>query len=253
MNNNQCASMTFFKFSGLFNQTLGAAKLLNLNFSIRRKNEGVEFFKLLGAGSGLGYRAWPKSGVIALFMVWENLEAAKTFFQSDQFGKLSKPCKEQYTLFLQPTSSRGTWSGFGDWRVTKNQSSSGLVCALARATIRRKYLFEFWKIVPQISQSQKDYRGLIFSQGVGEVPVLEQATFTVWENTQSMEEFAYTAFHGKAIQKVREANGFKEQMFTRFEPILTFGTWGGQNLLENYNLPVLENLSEVPASMANAI
>jgi len=253
MNNIQCASMTFFKFDGILNQAWGISKLVKFRLSLK-KNKHVEFFKLLGAGSGLGFRAWPKYGVLGVFMVWDDIEEAKDFFISEQFVKLSRICSEQYTLFLKPTSSRGTWSGFGNWKiVSQEKENKGLVCALTRATIKRKFLFEFWKMVPPISHSQKDYRGLIFSQGIGELPVLEQATFTVWESPQNMEEFAYSAFHGEAIQKVRQANGFKEQMFTRFKPILTFGTWEGKNVLQNYNLPELENPSEVRESMVNAI
>jgi spheroidene monooxygenase len=78
---------------------------------------------------------------------------------------------------------------------------------------------------------------LIFSQGVGEIPFLEQATFTIWEDKKSMEEFAFGTFHGNAIEKVRSVNGFKEQMFTRFQPVAAFGTWGGKNILEKYAIP----------------
>ena len=253
MNNIQCASMTFFKFDGILNQSWGLSKLLKLRFSIK-KNKHVGFFKLLGAGSGLGYRAWPKYGVIGVFMVWDDIELAKDFFQSNQFVKLSGICSEQYTVFLEPTSSRGTWSGFGNWKIASSEKqNNGLVCALTRATIKRKYLLDFWKMVPSISKIQKDYPGLIFSQGIGEVPVLEQATFTIWENTQSMEEFAYTTFHGKAIQKVRQANGFKEQMFTRFNPVMSYGTWGGLNLLEKYGVPTLEPQVAETVPLVNTI
>lgn len=95
---------------------------------------------------------------------------------------------------------------------------------MTRATIKKKYLLDFWKMVPEISIIQREYSGLIFSQGVVEIPLLEQATFSIWENIQSMEEFAYTTFHGKAIQRVRQANGFKEQIYTKFKPILSFGS-----------------------------
>lgn len=253
MNKIQCTSMTFIKFEGILNQFWGISKLLHLRFTIK-KNKHVEFFKLLGAGSGLGYRAWPKYGVIGVFMVWDEIDEAKAFFHSDRFTNISATSSEQYTVFLQPSSSRGTWSGFGNWRFgSQENGNKGLVCALTRATIKRRYLYDFWKMVPSISMIQKNYPGLIFSQGVGEVPVLEQATFTIWENTQSMEEFAYTTFHGKAIQRVRQANGFKEQMFTRFNPIMSYGTWEGSNLLEKYGVPVMESPIPVAIPVVNSI
>jgi spheroidene monooxygenase len=108
-------------------------------------------------------------------------------------------------------------------------------------------------MVPTISKTQKDYRGLIFSQGVGEVPILEQATFTIWESVQSMEEFAYNTFHGKAVQRVRQANGFKEQMFTRFKPIMTLGSWEGKNILAEYNVPEISTVNTAAEPVAITI
>lgn len=251
MKNIQCASMTFLKFKSFGHQSWGLFQLLRLKNKVRNVPE-IEFFKLLGAGSGMGYRAWPKSGVIGLFVVWENFKTAQDFFLSEFLEKYSTICTEQFTVFLEPTSSRGTWSGFGNWRLEpQEKQEDGLVCALTRATIKKKYLVDFWKMVSPISKTQSEYQGLIFSQGIGEVPVLEQATFTMWENTRSMEEFAYTTFHGEAIHKVRQAKGFKEQMFTRFKPLMTFGTWEGKNILENYNIPELMLSEELAVQMVN--
>lgn len=249
----QCASMTFFKFDGILNQTWGMTQLLSLKFNFRKYHQ-PEFFKLLGAGSGLGYRAWPKLGVTGVFMVWKNEEAAKEFFGSKAFKNLQKTSTEQFTVLMQPTSSRGTWSGFGNWRISDDEKDpNGIVCALTRATIKKKYLIDFWKMVPAISKTQNGYRGLIFSQGVGEIPILEQATFTIWENVASMEEFAYTTFHGKAVQRVRQANGFKEQVFTRFKPIMTLGSWQGKNILAEYNVPEISTVNTAAEPVAITI
>lgn len=249
----QCASMTFFKFNGILNQIWGMTLLLSLKFNFSKYDQ-FEFFKLLGAGSGLGYRAWPKFGVIGVFMIWKSAEGAKEFFESKTFKRIQETCKEQFTVLMQPTSSRGTWSGFGNWRILDNEKDpKGIVCALTRATIKKKYLIDFWKMVPTISKTQKDYRGLIFSQGVGEVPILEQTTFTIWESVQSMEEFAYNTFHGKAVQRVRQANGFKEQMFTRFKPIMTLGSWEGKNILAEYNVPEISTVNTAAEPVAITI
>jgi spheroidene monooxygenase len=239
MNDNQCASISFFRFEGLINKAWGFAQLLNSRFILNGK-KNIDFFKPLGTGSGLGYRAWPKFGVIGLFIVWKNKEDAMAFTESSYFNSLVSKSEEQYTVLMQPSSSRGTWSGFNDWKLSDTKSSTTVICALTRATIKRRFLLDFWRMVPEISKKQFNFPGLIFSQGVGEVPLLEQATFTIWENKQSMEEFAFQTFHGKAIEKVRKVNGFREQMFTRFQPIMAFGTWEGKNILENYSIPTFQ-------------
>jgi spheroidene monooxygenase len=239
MNDNQCVSISFFRFEGIINKTWGFAQLLNSRFILNR-NKNIVFFKPLGTGSGLGYRAWPKFGVIGLFIVWKDIEDSMGFAESPYFNSLLSKSEEQYTVLMQPTTSRGTWSGFNDWKLSETDSSTTVICALTRATIKSKFLFDFWNMVPKISKKQYNFPGLLFSQGVGEVPLLEQATFMIWENKQSMEDFAYHTFHGKAIEKVRKVNGFKEQMFTRFQPVMAFGTWEGKNILENYSIPAYQ-------------
>jgi spheroidene monooxygenase len=233
MNDNQCTSISFFRFEGVFNKTWGFSQLLNSKF-ILRQNKNIDFFKPLGTGSGLGYRAWPKFSVIGLMIVWKNREEAFNFTESSYFRSLQSKSKEQYTIFMDPVSSRGTWSGFNQWGFAEPNQFSKVICALTRATIKPKFLFDFWRMVPNISKKQYKFPGLIFSQGIGEIPFLEQATFTIWENKKSMEDFALRTFHGKAVEKVRSVNGFKEQMFTRFQPVAAFGTWEGKNILENY-------------------
>jgi spheroidene monooxygenase len=101
----QCASMTFFKFDGILNQIWGMTLLLSLKFNFSKYDQ-FEFFKLLGAGSGLGYRAWPKFGVIGVFMIWKSAEGAKEFFESKTFKRIQETCKEQFTVLMQPTSSK---------------------------------------------------------------------------------------------------------------------------------------------------
>lgn len=239
MDNTHCATISFFRFEGLTNKIWGFSQLLNAKLILKRKKD-IEFFKALGTGSGLGYRAWPQFGVIGILIVWKNRDLAQSFLESSYFQRLRSKSEEQFTIFMQASASRGTWSGFGDWQLTENNTSNPVICALTRATIKRKFLFEFWKMVPEISKKQHLFPGLIFSQGVGEVPLLEQATFTIWENKQQMEAFAFNTFHGKAVEKVRKVNGFREQMFTRFEPIMTHGTWNGKNILEEYGVPIYQ-------------
>ena len=97
-------------------------------------------------------------------------------------------------------------------------------------------MFKFWSMVPGSSAAHDVADGLIFSKGIGEVPLLEQATFTIWVNTQSMVNFAYKSFHAEAVKITRKRNGFNEEMFTRLKPFLAVGSWNGINPLEEYGI-----------------
>lgn len=199
-----------------------------------RKMQGLKFFKPLGSGSGVGYSIWPDWSVYGMLAVWENEACAESYLKSSLFASYTSHSVEQYTLFLKPTSSRGSWSGFSGWEFSDPDPQSKLVAALTRATLKRHYLFKFWSMVPRVSAEHKNYRGLIFTKGVGEIPLMEQATFSVWENTAAMEEFAYRTFHQEAIKITRQRKGFSEEMFTRLKPYRSAGKWNGADPLEPY-------------------
>ena len=137
-------------------------------------------------------------------------------------------------MYLRPVSSRGAWSGFSNWELSDPDPNNKLVVALTRATIKPSFLYNFWKMVPRVSREHHQYKGLIFTKGISEVPILEQATFSVWESVKDMEDFAYRTFHNEAVFKTRKADGFKEEMFTRFQPVATSGTLLGNDLLGPY-------------------
>jgi spheroidene monooxygenase len=229
-NSGQCAVLQLLKFSGTSSKTWGSyqmilARMFSINFP------GLQFIKPLGIGSGHGYRAWPEWDASGFFMVFENVESALAFRKSTVMAEFLKKSTENYAVFMSPISSRGSWSGFDQWEIMDSVDMEGPVCSLTRATLKPQFLYKFWKMVSPISLEQKDYPGLIFSQGIGEVPLVEQATFTIWENKKSLEDFARNTFHGDAVREVYRLGGFKEQMFTRFKPFHSEGKWDGKDAL----------------------
>jgi hypothetical protein len=53
-----------------------------------------------------------------------------------------------------------------------------------------------------------------------------------------LKAFAYQGKeHRGAIEKTRQLNWYKEELFSRFQPYLSVGTWGGRQLLPG--LPVI--------------
>jgi spheroidene monooxygenase len=232
-NSGQCAVLQLLKFRGVSSKTWGSFQMIMARlFSI--KYPGLQFIKPLGIGSGHGYRAWPDWEASGFFMVFENVEAAVAFRKTTVLAEFLERSAENYCLFMKPTSSRGSWNGFDQWEIQESVDRQGPVCSLTRATLKPEFLFRFWKMVSPISLEQKDYPGLLFSQGIGEVPLIEQATFTIWENMNSLEEFARNTFHGEAVREVYRLKGFKEQMFTRFSPLYSEGTWEGRDPLPGF-------------------
>jgi len=232
ISNTQTVTMSFFRYRGM-NKVWGMKQMYSARAPMR-KMQGLQFYKPLGSGSGVGYSIWPDWSVYGMLAVWDNLETAQAFLQSPLFQDYQAHSTEQYTVFLKPISSRGSWSGYAGWQFSDPNPDSKLVAALTRATLKTRFLVRFWKMVPRVSDEHRDYKGLIFTKGVGEIPLMEQATFSIWSNVQDMEEFAYNTFHGEAVKITRANQGFKEEMFTRLKPFASKGEWKGTDPLAPY-------------------
>lgn len=230
--NTQTVTMSFFRYRGR-NKLWGMKQMYSARAPMR-KMPGLVFFKPLGSGSGVGYSIWPDWAVWGMLGVWQNEAAAKNFLNSKLYDDYTNHSVEQYTIFLKPISSRGSWSGFDGWQFSDPNPDSTLVAALTRATLKKSFLFKFWSMVPRVSREHEGYKGLLFTKGVGEIPLMEQATFSVWSSVKDMEEFAYQTFHGDAVKITRQNKGFSEEMFTRLKPYAAVGQWRGENPLVPY-------------------
>lgn len=224
--------MSFFRYHGI-NKLWGMKQMYGARAPMR-KMPGLVFFKPLGSGSGVGYSIWPDWSVWGMLGVWQNEESAKNYLNSALYSAYKDHCVEHYTIFLKPISSRGSWSGFSDWQFSDPNPQSTLIAALTRATLKTRFLLGFWAMVPRVSREHEGYRGLLFTKGVGEIPLMEQATFSVWSDVKAMEEFAYQTFHGDAVKITRQKKGFSEEMFTRLKPYKAVGQWRGVNPLAPY-------------------
>ena len=137
-------------------------------------------------------------------------------------------------MILDPIEGHGTWDGkevFGS--LPKQTEYEGLVAVLTRATIRLNKLKSFWKNVNSVATRMNDAPGFITSIGIGEVPWIKQATFSIWQSKEHMKQFAYKMHeHAEVIRKTKKENWYSEDMFVRFKPLASFGTLRGINPLE---------------------
>jgi hypothetical protein len=77
--------------------------------------------------------------------------------------------------------------------------------------------------VAPIAAKMKEAKGYQFSVGIGEVPWVKQATFSVWESLDEMKNFAYSMKeHRDVVKKTRTQNWYSEDMFVRFRILYYF-------------------------------
>lgn len=121
-------------------------------------------------------------------------------------------------FLLEAYAGHGSWDGktFIDNRK-EIEEPVGRIGVLTRATIRLSRLKNFWKAVPTVAQNLHQHKGFVYSVGIGEIPFIKQATFSIWESSEDMKAFAYKKRdHQEVIQKTRKEQWYTEEMFLRF-------------------------------------
>ena len=105
---------------------------------------------------------------------------------------------------------------------------NGPIAALTRASIHWPRALPFWRLAPAAQQALTEAPGCRLAAGLGEAPLLRQATFSVWDSVQAMDDYARSGAHLLAIRAAHSGGYFSESMFVRFVPLSIQGTWLGQ-------------------------
>ncbi|MFK8102890.1 MAG: hypothetical protein AB8G15_10215 [Saprospiraceae bacterium] len=231
----QVISVSFFSYQGNWDKWWAFQQMGLPQMAINRA-KGLQFWKMLGSGAESGFGLKPNFGAYGMLCVWDNENAARQFFQENSgFLKFKTRCEEYWTVFLQTSKVHGLWSGRCPFEPTISSDDHTLTAVLTRATIKYRHLLNFWQHVPKVSQSIENRKGLIFSIGVGELPLVQQATFSLWESARDMMDYAYRShYHKEVVQKTRKLGWYREEMFARFSPFATEGSWQGENPLKKY-------------------
>jgi len=158
--------------------------------------------------------------MVRLHKMWKQTRDAAIY---QRYAAKSDEC---WTLFLSPTSVRGAWTGQTPFSVS-NTGQSGPIAVLTRATIKPAILRRFWGRVPDISDRIGADPNVLFKIGIGETPLFQQITFSIWPDTASITNFARTGHHAQAIKSVREEGWFREELYARFTLLSDSGTWHG--------------------------
>jgi hypothetical protein len=192
-----------------------------------RATPGLRLAKVMGSGHDGGFGLRPSASRQGLFAVFESEAQADRFMAgSAVVGAYRQRSRECCVVKLRAWSSRGSWGGVSI-AVSAPPPVCGLVAALTRASIRLPAAAEFWGKAPAAQASLASAPGCLLAAGLGEAPLLRQATFSVWENQQAMDSYARSGAHLEAIRASHQGNYFSESMFVRFLPLSIQGTWQG--------------------------
>jgi hypothetical protein len=193
-----------------------------------RRQPGVRFAKVLGSGFDGGFGLKPSASRQGLLCLFDDDWAAQDFLaHSPLVTAYRDHAREYLEVRLRPFSCRGTWDGVR-FEPSVAPPEGGPIAGLTRASIRPHLARRFWSKAPPAERSLANASGCLLAAGLGEAPLLRQATFTVWDSVASMDGYARTGAHLEAIRASREGNYFSESMFVRFVPEGLRGTWKGR-------------------------
>lgn len=229
MESSTCIS--FFQFERLPNK-VRAFGMMQFAHKHLQNIKGLQFYKLMGTGKGNGFNPFPDWGTYSLLTVWDTEEDARHFIdQSNLYAIYRALSKEIYTVYMKCVKTYGLWSGIHPFEADTSLqiTDQDPICAITRATIKKRQLRKFWKNVPYSSEALKENDALLFTKGIGEVPIIQMATFSIWRDLASLKDFAYSSKgHQNAIKLTRKVDWYSEELFARFIPIKTEGSWHGE-------------------------
>ncbi|MFM8914512.1 MAG: hypothetical protein ACKOE6_16575 [Flammeovirgaceae bacterium] len=203
-------TLTFYNYQKNFGW-LGFLAMGWMRFPLSLNSE-ITFWKLMGVGQP-GFKPQGDGRQWAVLIVWKKNPQQKKWWQRWMAAKA-----DVTKFLLQPLFGHGLWSGVDPFKpAIAPTSDTQKVAVLTRASIRWGKAKLFLKNVPAVADDLNESFRPIFTAGIGEIPVIRQATFSVWNSEAEMKKFAYQhQAHKKVIELTKQHNWYSEELFYRF-------------------------------------
>jgi spheroidene monooxygenase len=101
----------------------------------------------------------------------------------------------------------------------------------------------FWRYAPAAQADLGQAPGCLLAMGLGEAPLVRQCTFSLWQDTAAMLDYAHKGAHQVASAAAYKHQFFSESLFVRMQVLQMAGVWQGRS----FDAPILTVQSKAPA------
>lgn len=193
---------------------------------------GLAFWRLLGTGNGDDTGRGADLSRSALFAVWNDEAHLDAFLDVGRIARRWRQVDESWHVRLRSVGGHGTWNGVDPLEGLDQGASDGPVAIITRANVHRRSWKAFGRASEVVDAELHRAPGLLDVVGIGETPIGSLATFSLWETRGAARDFAYSMpDHREVIRRTRAEDWYAEEMFARFEPYGSAGTWNGRDPL----------------------
>lgn len=195
--------------------------------------DGLVFWRLLGTGHGDRTARGADLSRTALFAVWDDESDLDTFLDTNHIARRWHAAGEAWHVRLRGLGGHGSWKGFDPLAGVIAGSAHGPIAVVTRANVRRRSWSEFGAASQIVDTELHAADGLLEVVGIGETPIGSLGTFSLWQSAESARRFAYSMpDHVEVVRRTRAEDWYSEELFARFEPFGSTGTWNGHDPLE---------------------
>lgn len=199
-----------------------------------RRVPGLVFWRLLGTGAGSDTGPGADLRRTALFAVWDDEAALLAFIAAtaDRRGKVT----ERYEVRLRAAAGHGAWHGVDVVGLLPStaEPSAGPIAIVTRAHVHVRAWRAFRAAGPAVSDELQRADGLLAVVGVGEAPAGHLGTFSLWRDLDAARVFAHRQpHHAETVRRTRADGWYGEELFARFEPYASSGSWDGRDPLRD--------------------
>ncbi|MFN9728467.1 hypothetical protein [Acidovorax sp.] len=208
---------------------------------------GLTLVKVMGSGHGGGFSLRPSATHQGLICTFTHLDLALRFLDSSAVQAYRSRARECWTGVMAVQSARGHWDRQA-WHASSVQAlgrpqcepwvegesgparvqGEGPVAVLTRASIVPTKAMAFWRYAPAAQADLNQSSGCLLAMGLGEAPLVRQCTFSLWQDTASMLQYAHQGAHQVASAAAYKHQFFSESLFVRLQVLQMAGVWKAQ-------------------------